>query len=74
MTDATPLFAAFAPPVRQPTGLRVAITAAYRRPEAEAMAPLLDEATLPDAVREAAARTATALVTALRNKHKGNGV
>ena len=74
MTDATPLFAAFAPPVRQPTALRVAITAAYRRPEAEAMAPLLDEAALPDAVREAAARTATALVTALRAKHKGNGV
>ncbi|PZU80242.1 MAG: trifunctional transcriptional regulator/proline dehydrogenase/L-glutamate gamma-semialdehyde dehydrogenase [Sphingomonas sp.] len=74
MTDATPLFAAFAPPVRQPTALRAAITAAYRRPEGEAMAPLLDEATLPDAVREAAARTATALVTALRAKHKGNGV
>ena len=69
-----PPFADFAPPVRPQTPLRAAITAAYRRPEAECLAPLLDAATLPDAIGRDAAATATALVTALRAKHKGTGV
>ncbi|MEA3390081.1 trifunctional transcriptional regulator/proline dehydrogenase/L-glutamate gamma-semialdehyde dehydrogenase [Sphingobium sp. CCH11-B1] len=69
-----PPFAAFAPPVRKPTPLRETITAAYRREEAEAMAPLIDAATLPEDVRAAIAATATALVTALRVNHKGSGV
>lgn len=69
-----PPFADFAPPVRPQTPLRAAITAAYRRPEAECLAPLLDAATLPDAIGRAAAATATSLVTALRAKHKGTGV
>lgn len=67
-------FADFAPPIRQQDPLRQAITAAYRRSEPECLAPLLDAATLPDAVRESAAATATALVSALRAKHKGTGV
>ncbi|WP_203309308.1 trifunctional transcriptional regulator/proline dehydrogenase/L-glutamate gamma-semialdehyde dehydrogenase [Sphingomonas beigongshangi] len=67
-------FAAFAPAIRPSTPLRDAITAAYRRPEPECLAPLLDAATLPDAIRHAATATATGLVTALRAKHKGTGV
>ncbi|QKS01506.1 trifunctional transcriptional regulator/proline dehydrogenase/L-glutamate gamma-semialdehyde dehydrogenase [Sphingomonas sp. CL5.1] len=75
MTDAfAPLFADFAPPIRPQTPPRQAITAAYRRPEPECVAALLDQATLPEPVRAAAAATATALVTALRAKHKGSGV
>ena len=69
-----PLFADFAPPIRPATPLRAAITAATRRPEPEALAPLLDEATLPDAVKAQALATATKLITALRAKHKGTGV
>lgn len=72
MTDQP--FADFAPSLNQPTPLRAAITAAYRRPEAEAMAPLIEAATLPAEQRAAIAATATTLVTALRANHKGSGV
>ncbi len=49
MTDAlAPLFSDFAPPIRPQTPLRQAITAAYRRPEPECVAALLDEATSPE--------------------------
>ncbi|WP_408020350.1 hypothetical protein, partial [Sphingobium quisquiliarum] len=44
MTHHAP-FAHFAPPIRPATPLRQAITAAYRRDEAEALAPLIDAAT-----------------------------
>ncbi|MEH3104629.1 MAG: trifunctional transcriptional regulator/proline dehydrogenase/L-glutamate gamma-semialdehyde dehydrogenase [Sphingomonas phyllosphaerae] len=74
MRAALPPFADFAPPIRAQSALRQAITAAYRRNEPECLAPLLDAATLPDDVRAATAATATALVTALRAKHKGTGV
>ena len=47
-------FADFAPAIRQPTPLRAAITAAYRRDEAECLAPLLDAATLDDAAHRVA--------------------
>lgn len=67
-------FSAFAPAIARPTPLRAAITAAYRRDEAEAMAPLIEAATLPDAMQVAVAATATRLVTALRANHKGSGV
>jgi RHH-type proline utilization regulon transcriptional repressor/proline dehydrogenase/delta 1-pyrroline-5-carboxylate dehydrogenase len=67
-------FAHFAPPIRPQSPLRQAITAAYRRPEVEAMAPLLERATLPDDTRAAIAGTARTLVSALRAKHKGDGV
>lgn len=72
MTDKP--FAAFAPAIRQPTPLRAAITAAYRRDEAQAMAPLIRSASLPAKVRAAIADTATTLVTALRANRKGSGV
>ncbi|MGV3481431.1 MAG: trifunctional transcriptional regulator/proline dehydrogenase/L-glutamate gamma-semialdehyde dehydrogenase [Sphingobium sp.] len=71
---AEPAFSSFAPPIRQQDALRRAITAAYRRPEPECIAPLLDAATLPDKSRDAARETARALITALRAKHKGTGV
>lgn len=74
MRAALPPFADFAPPIRAQSALRQAITAAYRRSEPDCLAPLLDAATLPDPDRTAAAATATALVTALRAKHKGTGV
>ena len=74
MRAALPPFADFAPPIRPQGALRQAITAAYRRSEPDCLAPLLDAATLPDDVRSAVAATATALVTALRAKHKGTGV
>ncbi|MGB3927399.1 MAG: trifunctional transcriptional regulator/proline dehydrogenase/L-glutamate gamma-semialdehyde dehydrogenase, partial [Sphingobium sp.] len=72
MTDQP--FAAFAPAIRQPTPLRAAITAAYRRDEAAAMAPLIRSASLPAKVRAAIAETATSLVTTLRANRKGSGV
>ncbi|MEC3911563.1 trifunctional transcriptional regulator/proline dehydrogenase/L-glutamate gamma-semialdehyde dehydrogenase [Sphingobium sp. CR2-8] len=72
MTDQP--FVRFAPAIRQPTPLREAITAAYRRDEAAALAPLIDAATLPDDTRTAIAATARTLVTALRANHKGSGV
>ena len=69
-----PVFHAFAPPVRAPTPLRRAITAAYRRPEAECMLPLLEQAALPADRAAAGSTTAHELVTALRAKRGGNGV
>ena len=67
-------FAAFAPPVREATPLRQAITAAYRRDEAEALAPLIAAATLDDATRAAVRETATALVTGLRARKRSGAV
>ncbi|SEJ54364.1 L-proline dehydrogenase /delta-1-pyrroline-5-carboxylate dehydrogenase [Sphingobium sp. AP50] len=72
MTDQP--FASFAPAIRQPTPLRQAITAAYRRDEAEALAPLIAAATLPAETKAAIADTARTLVTTLRANHKGTGV
>ncbi|WP_077962523.1 trifunctional transcriptional regulator/proline dehydrogenase/L-glutamate gamma-semialdehyde dehydrogenase [Ensifer adhaerens] len=67
-------FAEFAPPVRPQSTLRQAITAAYRRPETEALPALIEAATLDAATRQAAAKTARKLIEALRAKHKGSGV
>ena len=67
-------FADFAPPVRPQSTLRQAITAAYRRPETEALPALIEAATLDAATRAAAAKTARKLIEALRAKHKGSGV
>ncbi|MVA21524.1 trifunctional transcriptional regulator/proline dehydrogenase/L-glutamate gamma-semialdehyde dehydrogenase [Agrobacterium vitis] len=69
-----PIFAAFAPPLRQPSPLRQAITAAYRRPEPECLSPLLEAARLPDAMRRSVEDTARTLIEALRAKHSGSGV
>ncbi len=74
MSDLLAPFADFAPPVRPQNALRRAITDAYRRPEPECVAPLLEAATLPAELRSKVAATATELVAALRAKHKGTGV
>ncbi|WCT72427.1 trifunctional transcriptional regulator/proline dehydrogenase/L-glutamate gamma-semialdehyde dehydrogenase [Sphingomonas naphthae] len=67
-------FTDFAPAVRVQSASRQAITAAYRRDEAESMAPLLDQATLPDPQRTAIAATARRLIEALRAKKSRGGV
>ncbi len=68
------VFSSFAPPIRPQSALRRAITAAYRRPEEKALAPLLEQARLAPDMRERARETARKLVTAVRAKHKGTGV
>ncbi|MDE2514830.1 MAG: trifunctional transcriptional regulator/proline dehydrogenase/L-glutamate gamma-semialdehyde dehydrogenase [Rhodospirillales bacterium] len=69
-----PDFAAFAPSIRPQSALRQAITAAYRRAEAECIAPLLDQASLAEPDRAAIAATARRLISALRAKQRGSGV
>lgn len=69
-----PLFAEFAPPIREQSALRQAITAAYRRPEPDSLAPLLEAATVQEAMRLGIRETARTLITALRAKHTGSGV
>ncbi|MDE2619342.1 MAG: proline dehydrogenase family protein, partial [Sphingomonadales bacterium] len=70
----TPPFAAFAPPVREPTALRRAITEAYRADEAQVLRPLLAAATLPQPLRDSIRATASALVTGLRQQPRASGV
>src|SRR6478609_11455004 len=67
-------FDGFAPPIREQSDLRRAITAAYRTPETICVPRLVEAAALPDHVRKAAADTARKLIEALRAKHKGTGV
>src|SRR4051812_23017969 len=67
-------FADFAPPIRPATPLRAAITAAYRRPEAECVAPLLDAAALPSELGASVAATSRRLVAGLRAAGQASGV
>ena len=67
-------FSSFAPPIRPATPLRQAITAAYRRDEKAALAPLIQAATLDEATRAAVRETATQLVTGLRARKRGGAV
>ena len=67
-------FAEFAPPIREQSDLRRAITAAYRRPETECLPPLVEAARVPSDVKTTARDTARKLIEALRAKHKGTGV
>ncbi|WP_310532762.1 trifunctional transcriptional regulator/proline dehydrogenase/L-glutamate gamma-semialdehyde dehydrogenase [Novosphingobium sp.] len=67
-------FSAFAPTVRAPSPQRAAITAAYRRDEAQCLGPLLEAATLNEAMRAQVRETTRELVTTLRANHKGSGV
>ncbi|WP_067733269.1 trifunctional transcriptional regulator/proline dehydrogenase/L-glutamate gamma-semialdehyde dehydrogenase [Novosphingobium naphthalenivorans] len=69
-----PPFAAFAPAIRDFSPLRQAIAEARRRDEAACLAPLLEAASLPGAMRAAIRETAAKLVTALRAQSKGRGV
>jgi RHH-type proline utilization regulon transcriptional repressor/proline dehydrogenase/delta 1-pyrroline-5-carboxylate dehydrogenase len=64
----------FAPLVRPITALRAAITANYRRSEAECLGPLLDQASVDSDTREAIALTARKLVASLRAQPKTSGV
>ena len=73
MEQRTP-FTDFAPAISPPTPLRSAITAAYRLPEVEAMAPLLQAATLDPDSRAAVASTARELVVALRTNRRRSPV
>ncbi|MEW6560683.1 MAG: trifunctional transcriptional regulator/proline dehydrogenase/L-glutamate gamma-semialdehyde dehydrogenase [Pseudomonadota bacterium] len=54
--------------VQPQTVLRAAVTAAYRRPEAECVPALLSQARLPPPLSVAAQQTATMLATRLRSK------
>jgi RHH-type proline utilization regulon transcriptional repressor/proline dehydrogenase/delta 1-pyrroline-5-carboxylate dehydrogenase len=67
-------FAAFLADVRSQGDLRAAITAAYRRPEPDCVAPLLALAQQPPAAAAAVAETARRLVLALRAKTRGAGI
>ncbi|WP_418317614.1 trifunctional transcriptional regulator/proline dehydrogenase/L-glutamate gamma-semialdehyde dehydrogenase [Piscinibacter sakaiensis] len=53
--------------------LRAQITAAYRRPEPEAMPPLLDAARMEPATAKAANELAKQIATRLRNRRKSGG-
>lgn len=70
----TPVFQNFAPSIREKTPLRKAITDAYRRPEAECVTALVQQATLPEETTTQIRATARKLIEALRAKHKGTGV
>ncbi|MGJ5129776.1 trifunctional transcriptional regulator/proline dehydrogenase/L-glutamate gamma-semialdehyde dehydrogenase [Bradyrhizobium oligotrophicum] len=67
-------FAAFDAQVQRQSGLRAAITSAYRRAEPECIAPLLDLAALPEASSARAAGLARDLVLRLRGKAQSGGV
>jgi RHH-type proline utilization regulon transcriptional repressor/proline dehydrogenase/delta 1-pyrroline-5-carboxylate dehydrogenase len=74
MTSTAQPFSCFAPPIREPSELRRRITAAYRRPEPDAVADLLPLAEVTPEQQAAIAVTTTALVTALRAKGQRGGV
>ncbi|MDD2877227.1 MAG: trifunctional transcriptional regulator/proline dehydrogenase/L-glutamate gamma-semialdehyde dehydrogenase [Acidiphilium sp.] len=65
---ATIPFLEFAQDVQPQSVLRAAITGAYRRPEPEAIAALIDAATLTPSQAAQAKRTALNLVTVLRSR------
>ncbi|MGJ4915921.1 trifunctional transcriptional regulator/proline dehydrogenase/L-glutamate gamma-semialdehyde dehydrogenase [Bradyrhizobium sp. HKCCYLRH2060] len=67
-------FAAFDAQVQRQSGLRAAITSAYRRAEPDCIAPLLDLAALPEASSARAAGLARDLVLRLRGKAQSGGV
>ena len=67
-------FPAFAPPAREPSALRRAITAAYWRPEPACLTALLEQACLPLVMQADVRRTAHSLISALRAKPMASGV
>ncbi|WLR99271.1 trifunctional transcriptional regulator/proline dehydrogenase/L-glutamate gamma-semialdehyde dehydrogenase [Shinella sumterensis] len=72
--EVVPPFSHFAPPIREQSELRRAITAAYRRPETECLPPLVAAARVSERQRYDIRSTARTLIEALRAKHKGTGV
>ena len=74
MVDAPAPFRDFLHSVQRQSPLRARITAAYRRPEPACLPPLIEAATLAPDQAAAAARTARALVEALRAKGRRGAV
>lgn len=74
MNKASKPFAEFAPPISKQSDLRQKITAAYRRPEAECLVPLLQAATIDSETKKKIAETSRRLIETMRAKYKGNGV
>ncbi|MFM9922214.1 trifunctional transcriptional regulator/proline dehydrogenase/L-glutamate gamma-semialdehyde dehydrogenase [Variovorax sp. H27-G14] len=66
-------FSDFADGVAQPSALRAAVTAAYRRPEPEALAPLLAQARLPADLGHEAQALAHRIAQQLRNRKNASG-
>jgi len=73
MTQPSAPFADFAPRTPLSNPLRAAITAAYRRPEPEALAPLLAQARLPADQATAAEQLALRIAKALRERKASAG-
>ncbi|MCA0256401.1 MAG: trifunctional transcriptional regulator/proline dehydrogenase/L-glutamate gamma-semialdehyde dehydrogenase [Proteobacteria bacterium] len=72
--DARKPFDDFAMPIAPRTPSRDAITQAYRRAEEECLKPLIEAASLPEALKGDIRETARQLIVALRAKHTGSGV
>ena len=66
-------FTAFADGLAEPSALRAAITAAYRRAEPEALPPLLAQARLPDDLAAQAHALAHRIAEQLRNRKNASG-
>jgi RHH-type proline utilization regulon transcriptional repressor/proline dehydrogenase/delta 1-pyrroline-5-carboxylate dehydrogenase len=66
-------FTAFADGLAEPSALRAAITAAYRRAEPEALPPLLAQARLPDDLAAQAHDLAHRIAEQLRNRKNASG-
>ena len=66
-------FLDFAEQIQPQSVSRSAITAAYRRPEPEAVSMLLEQARLPAPLHDAAQKLAADIATKLRNQKSANG-
>ena len=73
MTQPTASFAQFAPRTPLTNPLRAHITAAYRRPEPEALAPLLAQARLPQELATASQQLALRIAKSLRERKASAG-
>ena len=67
-------FHAFTQSIQPQSPLRVAVTAAWRRPEPECLPPLLEQASLPQALNARARKLARRLTEVLRTKTPAGGV
>src|SRR5699024_960274 len=67
-------FSDFARDVQPQSTLKAAISSAYRRPEAECLPMLLEQARVVEDHHDETQELATRLITALREKGKGSGV
>ena len=73
MTQPNAPFAQFAPRTPLTNPLRAPITAAYRRPEPEALAPLLTQARLPQELATASQQLALRIAKSLRERKASAG-